>query len=78
VRPERFVSQPPFFNQYLGLPQGIKDLSVEFFPVVEKTGGNLIASHELGWGADPAQQFFHNLTFEFDAESSSVLHFTRV
>jgi hypothetical protein len=24
--------------------------------------------------ADPTQQFFHYLTFEFDAESSSVLH----
>jgi hypothetical protein len=42
--------------------------------MVEKTGGNLMASHELGRCADPAQQFFHNLTFEFDGESSSVLH----
>jgi hypothetical protein len=32
VRPERIVFQPPFFNQHLGLLQGIEDLAVE--PVI--------------------------------------------
>jgi len=30
MRPERIVFQPPFFNQYLGLPQGIEDLNDPF------------------------------------------------
>ena len=31
MRPERIVFQPPFFNQHLGLLQGIEDLAVEPF-----------------------------------------------
>jgi hypothetical protein len=29
VRPERIVFHPPFFDQYLGLFQGIEDLSIK-------------------------------------------------
>jgi methylmalonyl-CoA mutase N-terminal domain/subunit len=29
VRPERVVFQPPFFNQHLGLFQGIRDLAIQ-------------------------------------------------
>jgi hypothetical protein len=31
VRPECVVFQPPFFNQHLGLLQGIEDLAIEPF-----------------------------------------------
>jgi hypothetical protein len=32
-----------------------------------------MAAYQLGRCAYPAQQFFHNLTFKFNAESSSFL-----
>ena len=32
MRPERIVFQPPFFNQYLDLPQSIEDLCNNPFP----------------------------------------------
>jgi len=47
---------------------------VLFFPVVEKTRGNLMAAYELGRGAHPTEQLFDNLVFKVDAELSSVLH----
>jgi hypothetical protein len=37
-------------------------------PVVEKTGGNLVAPADLGRGADSAQEFLNDLASEFGTE----------
>jgi hypothetical protein len=42
--------------------------TILFLPVVEKTGGNLMAPADLSRGADSAQEFFNDLAFEFGTE----------
>jgi hypothetical protein len=42
--------------------------TILFLPVVEKTGGNLLASADLSRGADSAQELFNDLAFEFGTE----------
>jgi hypothetical protein len=37
-------------------------------PIVEKTGRDLVASADLGWGADSAQELLNDLAFEFGTE----------
>jgi hypothetical protein len=43
-------------------------LSILFLPVVEETGGDLVAPADLSRGAYPAQEFFNDLAFEFGTE----------
>ena len=37
-------------------------------PVVEKTGGNLVAPADLSRSADSAEELFNDLAFEFGTE----------
>jgi hypothetical protein len=43
-------------------------LSILFLPIVEKTGGNLVAPADLSRSADSAQELFNDLAFEFETE----------
>jgi hypothetical protein len=42
--------------------------TILLLPVVEKTGGDLVASADLGWGAGSAQELLDDLAFEFGTE----------
>jgi hypothetical protein len=42
--------------------------TILFLPVVEKTGGNLVAPADLSRGADSAKELFNDLVFEFGTE----------
>jgi len=42
--------------------------AILFLPVVEKTGGNFVASADLSRSANSTQEFFNNLAFEFRTE----------
>jgi hypothetical protein len=42
--------------------------TILFLPVVEKTGGNLLAPADLSRGADSTQELFDDLAFEFGTE----------
>jgi len=42
--------------------------AILFLPVVEKTGGDLVAPADLSRSADSTQELFNDLTFEFGTE----------
>jgi hypothetical protein len=42
--------------------------TILLFPVVEKTGGNLVAPADLSRSADSTQEFLNDLAFEFGTE----------
>jgi hypothetical protein len=42
--------------------------TILFLPVVEKTGGNLVASADLSRAADSTQELFNDLAFELGTE----------
>jgi hypothetical protein len=43
-------------------------LAILLLPVIEKPGGDLVASADLGWGAHSTQEFLNDLAFEFGTE----------
>jgi hypothetical protein len=42
--------------------------AILFLPVVEETGGNLMAPADLSRSANSTQEFFNDLAFEFGTE----------
>jgi hypothetical protein len=42
--------------------------TILFLPVVEKTGGNLVAPADLSRSANSAEELFNDLAFEFGTE----------
>jgi hypothetical protein len=42
--------------------------TILFLPVVEKTGGNLVAPADLSRSADSTEELFNELAFEFGTE----------
>jgi hypothetical protein len=59
----------PFLQGGFSLPIAAQvRLSILFLPIVEKSGGNLVAPAELSRSADSAQELFNDLAFEFETE----------
>jgi hypothetical protein len=46
--------------------------ALQVFPVIEKPRRDIVATHELGCGADSAQVLFNSLALELVAERSAV------
>jgi hypothetical protein len=42
--------------------------TILFLPVLEKTGGNLMAPADLSRGANSTDELFNDLAFEFETE----------